>query len=135
MYDVDAQIPYNEDDPFTEALLASCESKGVNIEEFCFKNDSNNPSVDFNYGEGCVGCPALITSVGYCITNEMDIEDLALYARDVLESSKLVHDFEAIDSQGHSMQCTHCGKVISISMADDWDQALIERCKGVKTNA
>jgi hypothetical protein len=44
-----------------------------------------------------------------------------------METNKL-HVFEPTDNQGYAMQCTSCGKSISIYRKKEWDQSLIEAC-------
>ena len=44
------------------------------------------------------------------------------------------HDFDAVDSQGHVMECVNCGRHIcfdgDIDCKKDWDLAFEEECKG-----
>lgn len=40
------------------------------------------------------------------------------------------HDFDSVDTEGHVMECTVCGRHICIYEADDWDKGLDEGCSG-----
>ena len=39
------------------------------------------------------------------------------------------HDFEPTDTEGHAMQCTKCGRIISFYNCEDWDNGLEEECE------
>lgn len=42
--------------------------------------------------------------------------------------NKKPHVFEPTDNQGYAMECTSCGKPISIYENEEWNQSLIEAC-------
>jgi hypothetical protein len=43
------------------------------------------------------------------------------------------HSFEPTDTEGHSMECTKCGRAINIYSPEDWDKGLVEKCEGEPT--
>lgn len=45
-------------------------------------------------------------------------------------NENLKHDFEPTDSQGHTMECTKCGRYVSVYNEDetDWEKGLNEEC-------
>lgn len=47
-------------------------------------------------------------------------------------SKSQLHIFEPTDSQGYSMECIRCGRVICIDESDCWDRALEENCSNLK---
>lgn len=48
------------------------------------------------------------------------------------EKESKSHEFEPVDSQGYTMECLNCGKVININEPEVWDNALKEECTNKK---
>ena len=38
------------------------------------------------------------------------------------------HEWEPTDTQGYAMECTGCGKFISIDNGEEWDKSMHEEC-------
>lgn len=108
-------IPYDEMDA-QEYELLTLEGAGLMDEDelMFFSNDLRSYTDSF--------CSAMDDAVRILLFRKQGEKNSL--------SKNLLHDFEPTDSQGYSMECTKCGRTISISEDEDWNKGLEEKCKG-----